>query len=162
MLLCSCDDAAFFFADRLVVLDHKDGVIYAVSVHDGGTSISAAHEWLDSTELLLRRMSDEAIDGNDGNDAYPLRSDAIGDVCKAPPKATIDTGVRNFVLSRSKEQYLRDVGACMDALYCGDSYEICLTTSMQMAECPSAWEFYRVLRAVNPAPYAAWLHFGQV
>lgn len=45
------------------------------------------------------------------------------------------------------------------ALRAGESYELCLTTSLhRRAPAPvDAWALYRTLRAINPAPYAAWL-----
>jgi para-aminobenzoate synthetase len=46
------------------------------------------------------------------------------------------------------------------ALYDGDSYEVCLTTALVRQGAPHPPTLYRTLRAVNPAPYAAWLHVG--
>ena len=65
-----------------------------------------------------------------------------------------------FRLARSKQQYLRDVAACQQALYDGESYEICLTTALVRPEASDALQLYRTLRKVNPAPYAAWMSFG--
>jgi para-aminobenzoate synthetase len=52
---------------------------------------------------------------------------------------------------------------CLDApqaLYDGESYEVCLTTMLSRRGAPDAVQLYRTLRAINPAPYAAWLRFG--
>ena len=65
-----------------------------------------------------------------------------------------------FQLARSRRQYLRDVEACQQALYDGDSYEICLTTALVRDHPLDPLQLYRTLRRVNPAPYAAWLSFG--
>ena len=67
-----------------------------------------------------------------------------------------------FTLDRSGECYEADVHRCMESLYSGDSYEICLTNKFRKAK-PKlcAWELYRHLRRRNPAPYAAWLKFGR-
>ncbi len=46
------------------------------------------------------------------------------------------------------------------ALYDGESYEVCLTTMLSREPAPDPRRLYTILRAVNPAPYAAWLHFG--
>lgn len=45
------------------------------------------------------------------------------------------------------------------ALYAGDSYELCLTTSLVKHTLSplNAWRLYQRLRTTNPAPYAAWL-----
>ncbi|KAK9861389.1 hypothetical protein WJX84_000779 [Apatococcus fuscideae] len=42
----------------------------------------------------------------------------------------------------------------------GESYEVCLTTALARCPAPDARILYPVLRALNPAPYAAWLSFG--
>ena len=65
-----------------------------------------------------------------------------------------------FRLARSKQQYLQDVAACQQALYDGESYEICLTTALVRQHPVNALHLYRTLRKVNPAPYAAWMSFG--
>ena len=71
-------------------------------------------------------------------------------VCSHPP----------FKLARSRQQYLKDVAACQQALHDGESYEICLTTALVRPEAADALELYKTLRKVNPAPYAAWMSFG--
>ena len=65
-----------------------------------------------------------------------------------------------FKLARSRQQYLRDVEACQQALHDGESYEICLTIALVREHPMEALQLYRTLRRVNPAPYAAWLSFG--
>ena len=65
-----------------------------------------------------------------------------------------------FVGHLSQHEYKDRVGSCLEALQAGDSYELCLTTTLtrQGAVCPR--HLYRRLRAVNPAPMAAFLEFG--
>ncbi len=46
------------------------------------------------------------------------------------------------------------------ALRAGESYEICLTTALTRQGSPPPAALYSALRAINPAPYAAWLHMG--
>ncbi|KAK9822013.1 hypothetical protein WJX74_000597 [Apatococcus lobatus] len=65
-----------------------------------------------------------------------------------------------FRLKRPRQQYMRDVATCLDALAAGESYEVCLTTALARCPAPDARILYPVLRALNPAPYAAWLSFG--
>jgi hypothetical protein len=68
-----------------------------------------------------------------------------------------------FRLARSRAQYLKDIDDCMEALYEGNSYEICLTNALHCeVRNWDVWDFYKVLRKVNPAPYSAWLHCGEV
>ena len=46
------------------------------------------------------------------------------------------------------------------ALYDGESYELCLTTALTAEQHVKALDLYRSLRRINPAPYAAWLSFS--
>ena len=46
------------------------------------------------------------------------------------------------------------------ALYDGESYELCLTTMLTAKQQVHPLSLYRTLRRMNPAPYAAWLSFG--
>ena len=73
------------------------------------------------------------------------------------------TATDSFQMHRSRKQYLADIQACKDALYRGDSYEICLTNKLTASmSATDAWKFYQTLRKVNAAPYAAWMHCGAV
>ncbi len=66
-----------------------------------------------------------------------------------------------FRLHRSRATYERDVQACKDALYEGESYELCLTTALSCkGPVPDALHLYYTLRQHSPAPYAAFLSFG--
>ena len=67
-----------------------------------------------------------------------------------------------FRLHRSRSTYVRDVQACKDALYEGDSYELCLTTALSRdGPVPDPLHLYSTLRQHSPAPYAAFLSFGE-
>ena len=78
-------------------------------------------------------------------------------------RAPAPAGGTAFELARSRRQYHADIAACQEALHSGDSYEICLTNALLGSAAGVApWRFYQVLRRVNPAPYAAWMHCGKV
>jgi hypothetical protein len=47
-------------------------------------------------------------------------------------------------------------------LRAGTSYEICLTNAARLPAPPDPYAFYRELRRVHPAPYAAFLRFGDL
>ncbi len=70
--------------------------------------------------------------------------------------------IEPFRLHRTRETYMADVQACKDALYAGESYELCLTTALSRRGPPrKALDLYKILRRVSPAPYAAFLSFGE-
>jgi para-aminobenzoate synthetase len=67
-----------------------------------------------------------------------------------------------FRCGRGREQYLADIARCQAALAAGESYEVCLTDQISTSASPDPFELYRVLRRVNPAPFAAYLKLGEL
>ncbi|MEU5596538.1 chorismate-binding protein [Streptomyces sp. NPDC020298] len=65
-------------------------------------------------------------------------------------------------LVRDRETYLADIEACQNELKAGTSYEVCLTNAARLPAPTDAYGLYRVLRRVNPAPYGAFLRFGDL
>ncbi|KAH9312317.1 hypothetical protein KI387_027352, partial [Taxus chinensis] len=67
-----------------------------------------------------------------------------------------------FRLQKSKQEYMEDVNRCLQYIKDGESYELCLTTQIRKrVYVADALCLYLNLREKNPAPYAAWLHFGK-
>jgi para-aminobenzoate synthetase component 1 len=58
--------------------------------------------------------------------------------------------------------YLTAVSRCREHILCGDAFEICLTQQLSTPLRATPWELYAALRAVNPAPFAAFLRAGGV
>jgi para-aminobenzoate synthetase len=92
--------------------------------------------WLDQTELRLRAARDPA-----------------------PPPSP---GRSRFTLRDTPEEYLAEIAACRREIFDGESYEICLTTELSSIDTLDPLAAYRVLRARNPAPYAALVRVGDV
>ncbi|MEH0472417.1 chorismate-binding protein [Streptomyces sp. B21-097] len=82
----------------------------------------------------------------------------------APVASDAPDGLRGVEpwLVRDRETYLADIAACRRELVAGTSYEICLTDAARLPAPDDAYDFYRALRRVNPAPYAAFLKFGDL
>lgn len=163
---CRHPDAAFFFADRLLALDHTESKVYALSLHQAAAE-SDAQAWIDGSLARLQQQppQDSAVAAvaPEGPAAAPgHRANRRGgkqDIAVAPRSAVPPP----FALRRCREQYLEDVATCQEALHAGESYEICLTNCMHAeADAAEAWHFYEALRRVNPAPFSAWLHLGEV
>lgn len=143
-------DAALFLADRIIVIDHEDCDVYVLAM-----SNSLTHQeqsvWMESTADLIQKS---------------VRNGELESVQTPPPFQTNHTKghakqARYFNLRETRKEYLANIKKCKDALYAGESYEVCLTTllSTQGPLC-DAWQLYSKLRALNPAPYAAWLDFS--
>ncbi|WP_320781857.1 aminodeoxychorismate synthase component I [Streptomyces sp. CRN 30] len=62
--------------------------------------------------------------------------------------------------SRGERRYLADIRQCQEELRAGESYEICLTDTVRVPVDADGLSAHTVLRRLNPAPYAAFLRFG--
>lgn len=134
-------DATWMFADRVIAVDHQEGLTYLVAVHDEKTRRDA-QEWVERTSALLMGLTPA--------DPEPPREPAA-----PPPNA-------EEYLDRGRSQYLADITECRRQLNRGESYEICLTNKLHMPFHDDDTAFYLRLRRANPAPYAALLRLGDV
>jgi para-aminobenzoate synthetase len=137
----STPDAAFVFADRLVAFDHLEGCAYLLCVTDPG-GIGEGERWIEETSLRLASLP-----------PLPDPEWAEGSAEREPVA---------FRLHRSHARYLEDIAACKRRLFEGETYEVCLTNKIAADVAPDPLALYRTLRRVNPAPFAAFLRFGEV
>ncbi|MFF9114422.1 chorismate-binding protein [Streptomyces massasporeus] len=137
-------DAAWLFADRVIAVDHEEGFTYAVCLAED--TPQAAREAADWLEGVLAELSCVATDRHPPVPASPAPADPAAEPW----------------LVRDRTTYLADIEACRRALRSGDSYAVCLTNAARLPAPPDALEFYRTLRRDNPAPYAAFLRFGEL
>ncbi|MGN6665207.1 MAG: aminodeoxychorismate synthase component I [Solirubrobacterales bacterium] len=137
-------DAAFIFCDRLIAFDHEAGHTYLLTLltkqgEEGGeigVAGDEAEEWLSGTEARLASLLAPPVPG----------SPQVGELR----------------LARDRDAYLEDVETCLDHLLDGESYEICLTNQLQVELDADPLDLYRRLRRANPAPFAAYLRFGDL
>ncbi|MFI6869198.1 aminodeoxychorismate synthase [Nocardia sp. NPDC050406] len=136
-------DAQWIFADRLVVVDHEAGRTHVLALAEPNPeSLAAARDWLTATRLAVEALPT-------WENPRPLEL------------ATTERTVAPL-LTRGREQYIADVAACQEQLRAGESYEICVTDSAYAPVDTDGLDVYRTLRRCNPAPYAAFLRFGEV
>ncbi|HYW19305.1 MAG TPA: aminodeoxychorismate synthase [Nodularia sp. (in: cyanobacteria)] len=134
----SLPDAMFLLADQMIVFDHQEQNIYLVCLTKNQQT-THAHAWFESTEKQLRTL--------------------------APRMPIVAMGSKDpiiFNLSRSHQTYIEDIQKCLSEIKEGESYQICLTNKLYTDATPDPLKFYRTLRRVNPAPYAAFLRCGDV
>lgn len=130
-------DAAFIFADRIIVFDHLEKSTYLLCLTGWGGA-AQAQAYFDETEQKLSFM---------------------------PPLQPVETGHSTepitFRLGRSYETYMGDIRQCLRELHDGESYEVCLTNKISTRISVDPLALYRTLRQVNPAPHAAYLRFDK-
>jgi para-aminobenzoate synthetase len=135
----SMPDAAFVFADRLIAFDHVERCTYVLCVTESGHA-EAGDRWIAETSLRLASLA-------------PLTELEWDGAAASQPAV--------FRLSRSHQQYLDDIATCKQRLIEGETYEICLTNKIAAEIAAEPLTLYRTLRRVNPAPFSAYLRFGE-
>ena len=131
-------DAAFLFADRILVFDHAENAVHLVALENGAAGPDR-DRWFDATESELRRVP-----------------------CP-PPVVPAPASDRPAIFPRRHaEGYLDDIGRCLDEIRDGESYEICLTNTFTTDAVGRPLDLYRLMRRVSPAPYGAYLRFDDV
>jgi aminodeoxychorismate synthase component I len=99
--------------------------------------VAVDDEWITETSALLAALPD----------LHPAE----------PPAAARDVSARH-----DRAGYLTMIARCQDAIRRGESYEVCLTNMVSANVDLNPWHAYRYLRALSPAPYAAYLRLGDM
>ncbi len=134
-------DALMMLANRVVAVDHVRRRTYLLAV--GREEDAEADRWLDMAEELVA----EAL-----ADPPPLTATPAPE--EPAPHVTFHSG-------RGRERYLADIARSQAELAAGESYEVCLTDQFSTTASPDPFVLYRHLRHSNPAPFAAYLKFGE-
>ena len=127
-------DAAFIDTDRCLVFDHAESRVYLLArIRDFA---GQAERWFDRVSVALNRTGHAS--------SRPSRAGA-------PVVANLADG---------PETYIRKIRRCQEELVAGESYQICLSNELSVSCSASAYDTYRALRALNPAPHAAYLRLA--
>lgn len=134
----SLPDAIFLLADRMIAFDHQEQTTYLVYLASMGET-AQAQAWFELIEKQLRTL--------------PPLTPIVPDTSSNPVI---------FHLSRSYQTYKDDIHQCLREIHEGETYQVCLTNQLHTDATPDPLKFYRTLRQVNPAPYSAFLRFGDI
>ncbi|AFZ00018.1 aminodeoxychorismate synthase component I [Calothrix sp. PCC 6303] len=129
-------DAIFLLADRMIAVDHQEQCVYLLQLVKKG---KIGETWFDSIQQQIETLA-------------PL------------PKLTPQGNQEpvKFRLSRNYQTYIQDIQKCLEEIHQGETYQVCLTNQLYTDATPDSLAFYRTLRQVNPAPYSAFLRFGEI
>ncbi|GAB3839958.1 aminodeoxychorismate synthase component I [Kribbella italica] len=130
-------DALWIWANRFVVIDHDRDRSYLVAVH--APDDAAAVAWLDQASSAAASWWMGWVD---------------------PPAISLLDVEQH--LEQDRATYLAGIDACMAALEAGETYEVCLTNRVRLPPVPEPLDFYLWQRATNPAPYSAFLRYGEL
>jgi anthranilate synthase component 1/para-aminobenzoate synthetase len=142
-------DAALIFAGRAVVLDHVEGTAWLLALE-----APDADEWLTDARRAVAAAG--AVPG--GSSGVVLPGTGV-----APSGSGVIPGSIAFSSRDTEQAYKSKVSAAKHEIHEGNSYEVCLTTTMTArtpAEAAPPWPTYLALRKKNPAPFAGYLRFG--
>jgi para-aminobenzoate synthetase len=145
-------DAAFIQADRLIAFDHHQRHTYLLAL------TTPPNPELHQIPTLAGREFDAVRDGQRWIEETSRRLETLPGL--AEPAATVAPVAMR--LRRAPNRYRGDIAACKDYLSAGHSYEICLTNTLSGKVGIEPLELYRALRRANPAPFAAYLRFGDL
>jgi para-aminobenzoate synthetase len=143
-------------ADRLIAFDHQERETYllALAPPKPPPADDELHQLLD----LAGREFDAVREGEGWIEETSRRLAELPRL--AEPR--VEAGGVGLTLRRSADRYREDIAACKDYLTAGHSYEICLTNTLAGEVGVEPLELYRGLRRANPAPFAAYLRFGDL
>ncbi|MCU1567652.1 MAG: pabB, partial [Pseudarthrobacter sp.] len=135
---------ALIFAGRAVVLDHTEGTAWLLAL-----DLPDTDKWLSDARAATEVASGPAAQATQagGSNGVVLSN--------APVFRSRDTAAA----------YKAKIAAAQHEIAEGNTYEVCLTTSLT-ASVPAAeldqWQTYLALRRKNPAPFASYLRFGSL
>lgn len=145
-------DSCLLFAGRAVVLDHRELTVWLIAL-DGPD----AGEWLTAARSAVEaaKADGEAEPGRRAG-AGPELPDGSGAV-------ELPAGLA-FAARDSADAYKSKVADAQYEIAEGNSYEVCLTTTLtaRVQTGLDPWRAYLALRRRNPAPFASYLRFGNL
>lgn len=128
-------DAFFIRADRFLAVDHLEGRTYAVALAPP-EGARAADAWVEATAAQLANLP------------------SLPEPARGHAREPVD-----FKLDRGREGYLADIGQALEWIAAGQTYQVCLTNELTCHLDADAFELYRTLRRLNPAPFAAYIRW---
>ncbi|MCZ2401861.1 chorismate-binding protein [Paenarthrobacter sp. Z7-10] len=141
------DDASLIFAGRAVVVDHHLRCLYLLALTEPAvpSTVAEAKAWTERTRAVVSALPPAP--------AATAEALAIGATPTPAPR---------FTARDSEFSYKMKIAQAQAEIADGNSYEVCLTTALTSgtAAALDPCRTYLRLRAVNPAPFAAFLRFG--
>jgi para-aminobenzoate synthetase len=125
-------DALWIWANRFVVIDHDRDRTYLVAIGDG-------EDWLDRAEEVASNWWMGSVD--------------------VPAISRLDLEAH---LEQDRATYLDGIARVLAELEAGQTYEVNLTNRVRLPAVQDPFEFFRWQRSANPAPYAAFLRYGDL
>ena len=152
-------DAALLFAGRAVVLDHREQTVWLLAL-----DALDADAWFSAARTAVAAASADHGGGVHPATVHPGRGRRAVGVPTAPGgQAAVVGSIPDFTCRDSATDYKHKIGEAQYEIGEGNSYEVCLTTTLEAAAGElDPWQSYLTLRRRNPAPFASYLRFGEL
>ncbi len=130
----STPDALLILSDRFIAIDHLEKRTLIIAI-DESNQANRANKWIAETIAHLDNLTSPVTISKNVN--LPIQ----------------------FVLNRDHASYLSDIEQCLNWIRKGETYQICLTNEICCSACVDPMSLYKVMRQINPAPYAALIKY---
>lgn len=142
-------DAVLMFSTTVLAFDHvKHQIIILRNVHCEKRSKKALTEAYHQAERDIRKIE------HDLQAPLPILE-------QARPPAKRKTSAPSFRSNVSREDFILQVLRAKEHIRAGDIFQVVLSQRLETKISADAFEIYRALRRVNPAPYLFFLQMGK-
>jgi para-aminobenzoate synthetase len=155
-------DAVLIGATRFMAIDHLKRQTWLLALcSEDRESARAAQAWLDDVGARLSALPETPT----GPDAQPTASTSVDSMtaraipCRGSDEEHATAFDPEPWLLRSRSGYMADIEYCQTRLRAGESYQICLTNTVELPFSGDPFALYLSLRSSNPATHAAYLRF---
>jgi para-aminobenzoate synthetase component 1 len=147
--------------DWVLAWDHTTRRCWVISTGMPEQGTAQADRAARRLAFVKERLTGRRLDGWTASRGTASRLAVYPSSCPAAPSYPVPEipGVRsNF----TRDGYLQAVGRVIEYVYAGDIFQANLSQRLQAPLAGGALELYRRLRQHNPAPFAAYLEFGDL
>ena len=142
-----------------MVVDHLQRCLFVLALGEAGhpADTAGAHDWVEAVAAACAGLDDGAAGMATDSTTDPARA-ADSDPAGAPADGVHPV----FGIRDGEGAYKERIAESQRQIWEGNSYEICLTTTLHAdtATPLDPWASYLALRRRNPAPFASFLRFG--
>lgn len=145
-------DVLFMVVDDVLCHDHDSGTTTLVATGRGADDRAATQDLEARLATWQARLA--AAPAPPRGEPWPP--------AQAAPDCAASPDLAGVTAACDEPAYCAAVSRCREHILCGDAFEICLTQQLSAPLPSTPWDLYAALRAVNPAPFAAFLRAGGV
>lgn len=139
----SLPDATMMFLDRAVTIDHVESNVYLLALIGMGQSLADCKDWCAQIKARIQTIDAAAstTEPRPGTD----------------PAKTFSSKGSPLTARHSRDEYRELIERALEKITDGETYEVCLTNTVEADAEFEALSAYLALRSDNPTPFGAYL-----